>query len=189
MLESLVLHLSRINCGPRGGPQGAEPGSGVQRFWGPLGASEFDPSFPQFGVSETPFQGPLEPWKASQKPRGGSSGASERGVRFQRSGKTRWATQRPLRGPVFPDAQPSGSYPRAADNRNLKAETGRVWFRRVRFQTANSVSFFALTEFWGAPSLFFVCQCRLTEFSAELTEFAAELSERSLPKQYSTRFL
>ena len=32
-------------CGPRGGTGGAKPGSGVQRFWGPLGASEFDPSF------------------------------------------------------------------------------------------------------------------------------------------------
>ena len=36
--------------------------------------------------------------------RGSFSGASERGVRFPWSGKTRWATQRPLRGPVFPDA-------------------------------------------------------------------------------------
>ena len=47
------------NCGPRGGTQEAKPGSGVQRFWGPLGASEFDPSFRQFGVSETASQGPL----------------------------------------------------------------------------------------------------------------------------------
>ena len=64
-----------INCGPRGGTGGAKPGSGVQRFWGPLGASDFDPSFQQFGVSETPSRG-----------------------------ERRWATQRPLRGPVFPDA-------------------------------------------------------------------------------------
>ena len=33
----------KVKCGPRGRAQGAEPGSGVQRFWGPLGASEFDP--------------------------------------------------------------------------------------------------------------------------------------------------
>ena len=42
--------------------------------------------------------------KSSQGLKGGSSEASERGVRFQRIRKTRWATQRPLRGPVFPDA-------------------------------------------------------------------------------------
>ena len=32
---------SVVNCGPRGGTGGAKPGSGVQKFWGPLGASEF----------------------------------------------------------------------------------------------------------------------------------------------------
>ena len=37
---AMVLRVN-FNCGPRGGTQGAEPGSGVQRFWGPLGASEF----------------------------------------------------------------------------------------------------------------------------------------------------
>ena len=51
---------SLANCGPRGGTQGAEPDSGVQRVWGPLGASEFDPSFQQFGGSESPSQGPLK---------------------------------------------------------------------------------------------------------------------------------
>ena len=52
--------------------------------------------------------------KRLQGPRRGVS------VRFQWSGKTRWATQRPLRGPVFPEGsnfQPSGSYPRATDNK------------------------------------------------------------------------
>ena len=39
----------KINCGTRGGTGGAKPGSGVQRFWGPLGASEFDP--PRFSNS------------------------------------------------------------------------------------------------------------------------------------------
>ena len=56
------------------------------------------------GLGKPLARGPLEPRKGSQGLGGGSSEASERGVRFQRSGKTRWATQRPLRGPVFPDA-------------------------------------------------------------------------------------
>ena len=102
--ELREIKLARINCGPRGGTGGAKPGSGVQRFWGPLGASEFDPPFQRHGVPETPPQRPLRAPKGSQGLGGGSSEASERGVRFQRSGKTRWATQRPLRGPVFPDA-------------------------------------------------------------------------------------
>ena len=33
------------------------------------------------------------------------------------------------------------------------SETGRIWFRGVRFQTPNSVSFLGLTEFWGANSV------------------------------------
>ena len=33
------------------------------------------------------------------------------------------------------------------------SETGRIRFRRVRFQTPNSVSFSRLTEFWGAHSV------------------------------------
>ena len=48
--------------------------------------------------------GPLEPRKGSQVHGRGSSGASERCVRFQRSVERRWAIWRPLRGPVFPDA-------------------------------------------------------------------------------------
>ena len=75
---------------------------GSRGFGAPLGASEFEPSFQQFGSRKPPFRGPLEPQKGSQGPRGGSSETSEKGVRFQRSGRTRWATQRPLRGPVFP---------------------------------------------------------------------------------------
>ena len=54
-----ISSVAMLNCGPRGGTGGVKPGSGVQRFWGPLGASEFDPSFQQFGVSETPSQRPL----------------------------------------------------------------------------------------------------------------------------------
>ena len=51
-----------------------------------------------------PFPEAPEPRKGTQGLGGGSSGASERCVRFQRSGERRWAIQRPLWGPVFPDA-------------------------------------------------------------------------------------
>ena len=57
--REVFFRVEHVICGPRGGTGGAKPGSGVQRFWGPLGASEFDPSFQQFGVSETPSQRPL----------------------------------------------------------------------------------------------------------------------------------
>ena len=48
-------------------------------------------------------------------------------------------------------------------------ETGRIRFRRARFQTPNSVSFFALTESWERtqwfpPALLLMCQ-KLTEFA------------------------
>ena len=33
------------------------------------------------------------------------------------------------------------------------SETGRIWFRGVRFQTPSSVSFFGRTEFGGASSV------------------------------------
>ena len=70
------------------------------------------------------------------------------------------------------------------------SETGRMWFRSVRFETPNSVSFFALTESGERAqrvslSLLFVCKSKLTEFFAELTEFAQKLGEFSLPKQCS----
>ena len=79
-----------------------------------------------------------------------------------------------------------------------ESETGRIRFRRPRFQTQKSVSFSALTEFCGESSLsssqpLFVCQSELTEFVGELTEFASELSELSsesvLSKHYSASFL
>ena len=47
-IVNLLRVLFLVCRGPLGG---AEPGSGVR-------ASEFDPSFQQFGVSETPSQGP-----------------------------------------------------------------------------------------------------------------------------------
>ena len=58
-------------------------------------------------------------------------------------------------------------------------------FWRVRFQTPNSVSFFALTEFrressvtqWLSLSPLLAGQSELTKFFAELTEFAPKLSE------------
>ena len=98
-LSECVLKTLWLNCGPRGGTGGAKPGSGVQRFWGPLGASEFDPSFQwfgNFGVSERPSQRPL---RAPER-RSGPRGRLFRGLREVcsfASGKTRWATQRPLR--------------------------------------------------------------------------------------------
>ena len=111
----------------RGGTQGAKPGSGVQRFWGPLGASEFDPSFQQFGVSETPSQGSLRAPERLSGPRG----RFFRGLGEVCSFSTEWENKEghseapkrshfpgcPLRG-----FQPSGSYPRATTkNHNLLA--------------------------------------------------------------------
>ena len=91
----------------------AARGAGVQRFRGPLRASDFDPSFQQFGVSETPSQRPLRAPKRLSEAWKGCSETSERCVRSQRNGETRWVTQRPLRGPVFPDDPLEGSNPRA----------------------------------------------------------------------------
>ena len=59
------------------------------------------------------------------------------------------------------------------NSHSYKSETGRIRFRRVRFQAPNSVSFAGLTEFRGANSaikipgsLLFVCQSELTKFFA-----------------------
>ena len=57
-----------------------------------------------------------------------------------------------------------------------RSGTGRKRFRRVRFQTPSSVSFWALTEFRGGDSVSSV---------QPITKFAVGLSESSLPKQYS----
>ena len=72
----------------------------------------------------------------------------------------------------------------------LISETGRIRFRRVRFQTPNSVSFSGLTEFRGVNSVSssqpIICVPKRTHrVLAELAEFATELSEFSPPKQYS----
>ena len=85
--------------------KGRNPAQGSRGFGAPYGPRNSTPRFSNLGSRKPLPRGPLEPRKGSQRPRRGSSGASARGVRFQRSGgKTRWATQRPLRGPVFPDA-------------------------------------------------------------------------------------
>ena len=73
--------------------------------WGPSGASEFDPLVSAVRGLGNPL--PKDTFGAPERlseARGGCSGASERCVCFQRSGKIRWATQRPIRGPVFPNA-------------------------------------------------------------------------------------
>ena len=80
---------------------------------------------------------------------------------------------------VVGDSRPSRGFIEV----EICSETGRIRFRRVRFQTPNSVSFSGLTEFQGANSvssfrpIIFVGKSGLTEFFPELTEFAAELSE------------
>ena len=80
------------------------------------------------------------------------------------------------------------------------SETGRIWFRRVRFQAPSSVSFFALSEFQGESSVsspwpttcaqkrthrVFFCRthpvCPKTQWTPS--------SETALSKQNSARFL
>ena len=82
-------------------------------------------------------------------------------------------------------------------------ETGRIWFRRARFQTPNSVSFFALTEFRGENSVSssqpIICVTKRThrvflQNSPSLPQNSVRLStvlfsETLHSKQYSTRFL
>ena len=84
------------------------------------------------------------------------------------------------------------------------SEAGRIQFRRARFQTPRSVSFLALTKFWGESSVSsfqpIICGPKRTHqvlSFAELTEFAPKLSEAQwvlfsetvLSKQHSARFL
>ena len=108
---------------PEGRNTRGETRLGGPEVLGPSGALEFDPSFQQFGVSETASQGPL---RAPER----LSGALEQ--LFRRLGKRcPFSTERekkvghseaskrlsfpgcPLRG-----FQPSGSYPRATDKTN-----------------------------------------------------------------------
>ena len=82
--------------------------------------------------------------------------------------------------------------------KQLKSETGRIRFRRARFQFSNTELgefFLALTEFRGESSVRFLSAYYLCDkanspsfFFAELTEFApnsVRLSDFSLPKQCS----
>ena len=75
----------------------------------------------------------------------------------------------------------NGNFFETRDESNFP-ETGRIRFQRARFQTPNSVSFLALTEFRGESSVSssqpMICAPKRTHrVFAELTEFAAELSE------------
>ena len=73
------------------------------------------------------------------------------------------------------------------------SETGRARFRRVWFQTPNSVSFGGSLSSGERTqrvpfSLLFMCQSELTEFSQNspsLLQNSVRLSEFSSPKQYS----
>ena len=73
---------------------------------GRQGPRNSTPRFSNSGSRKPLPRGHLEPRKGSQGLGGGSSGASERRVRFQRSGERRGATQRPR----FPGCR--GSNPR-----------------------------------------------------------------------------
>ena len=121
--------FNKVNCGPRGGTGGAKPGSGVKRFWGPLGASEIDLSLQPFGVSETPSQGPLGAAERLSGLRGdalGSQGRLFRGLGevcpfSKEQGKKVGHSEAPKR-PRFPGCllrgfQPSGSHPQDTDNK------------------------------------------------------------------------
>ena len=73
------------------------------------------------------------------------------------------------------------------------SETGRIRFRRARFQTPNAVSFLALTELQGENSVSSswptVCVCarqkRTHPVLRRTHRFATDPSEFSLPQQYS----
>ena len=87
--------------------EGRNPKDGTRlRFWGPSRNST--PRFSNSGSWKPPPRGRSEAWQGSQRAWRGSSGASERRVHFQRSEKRRWATQRPLRGPIFSQMPPEG---------------------------------------------------------------------------------
>ena len=75
---------------------------------------------------------------------------------------------------------------------DLFSETGRIRFRRVRFQTPNSVSFLGLTEFRGENSVSssqpIICVQKRTHRVYRRTH-RVRSSETVLSKQYSARFL
>ena len=115
-----LLRVVFVNCGLRGRTGGAKPGSGVQRFWGPLGASEFDPSFQKFGVSETPSQRPLRAPERLSGPRGRLFRGLGEGCPFSTERENKVGHSEASKRPRFPGCplrgfQPSGSYPQATD--------------------------------------------------------------------------
>ena len=86
-----------------------------------------------------------------------------------------------------------------ADSPPPKSETGRIRFRRVRFQTPNSVSFLGLIEFGGANSVSsfqpIICVPKRTHRVSRRTHRVCRRtqwvlsSEKVLSKQYSARSL
>ena len=72
---------------------------------------------------------------------------------------------------------------------DCNSETGRIRFRRVRFQRPNSVSFSALTEFGGESSVsssrpIYLCTiANSPSLSQNSPSLPRELSEFSLPKK------
>ena len=114
--------VKKINCGPRGGTGGAKPSSGVQRFWGPSRASEFDPSFQKFGVSETPSQRPLGAPERLWGPRGRLFRGLGEGCPFSTERENKVGHSEASKRPRFPGCplrgfEPSGSYPQATDKK------------------------------------------------------------------------
>ena len=69
-------------------------------------------------------------------------------------------------------------------------ETGRILFRRARLQTPSSVSFLALTEFWGESSVSSPITCVSQQPHRVCSRTQGVLfSETVLSKQSSARFL
>ena len=124
-----VLLTGLLSTAARGAEQeGAKPGSGVQRFWGPLGASEFDPSFQKFGVSGTPSQRPLRAQERLSGPRGRLFRGLGEGCPFSTERENKVGHSEASKRPRFPGCplrgfQPSGSYPQATDNFGVKDES------------------------------------------------------------------
>ena len=112
---SVVVTLVQLQ--PEGrNREGRNPAQGSRGF----GASEFDPSFQQFGVSETPSQRPLRaPEWLSEAPERLFRGLGEV-CSFSTERENKVGHSEAPKRPRFPGCplrgfQPSGSYPRATD--------------------------------------------------------------------------
>ena len=120
------------------------------------------------------------------------------------SGSSRSETWVPKRGGLKPAGERQETrilndlifmgIPLLASTYACQSETGRIWFRGARFQTPNSVSFFAahrvpgreLTEFLSADYL--CAKANSPSFpqnSPSLPQNSVRLSEFSPPKQYT----